>query len=633
MELKFIWIENYRIIENLGINFNHSGKHKFEFSNLKINLLPNICRETFFGENITGVTAIAGQNGSGKSSVCEAVLLSTATYTNGSMGYESTFKGIVCYGNHIFIHQSLKIDNTEALVEANYVIQFFDESPFEKMKHEWRDTFTKGGFVYYSNFLDTRTDIDAVNLVNISTQTSLRKSYLFSTSYPQLSSSSFPIDENRNKDKHGPTQIHELVDGNSIVRFYLNFSEFLPFVNPNILLIKSTYSGNNKWLNLDKIKLDDKQNNFWRLRNILDIEKKIFNTLFDQSLERKMEEKPRVKTEIFKTAIKSLYRFNIKAALSLIDNILPEYDDFYAWVFESTNENLNISSLFKLYDTIVDAGLILDEQEFSPAGMANYYEDVADWRFYLIENIYLPNNAENRKILKSLIDLEAEILRGDGSFRRVTNSKILSLSSGENSFITFFARIFDVIERHRSGHYEKDKLILFIDEAEVAFHPAWKRIFFKKLIDFLVKFNGEYKFQIILTTHSPYLLSDLPSDNVILLKRNKEGKTEILNSSDYKTFGANIHELLATSFFLEDGFMGEFAKNKIEHLISFLNDENQDFTPELAKQLILLIGDDIISDRLMDMYNEKFRVTEIDDESNYTEWLKAELIRVNLKKE
>jgi len=92
-------------------------------------------------------------------------------------------------------------------------------------------------------------------------------------------------------------------------------------------------------------------------------------------------------------------------------------------------------------------------------------------------------------------------------------------------------------------------MLLFIDEAEIGFHPAWKKLFFNWLLDFLNNYTTGDTFQIILTTHSPYLLSDLTSSNILLFKKGDNGNTEIVPSDSFMTFGANIHELLANNFF------------------------------------------------------------------------------------
>ena len=68
---------------------------------------------------------------------------------------------------------------------------------------------------------------------------------------------------------------------------------------------------------------------------------------------------------------------------------------------------------------------------------------------------------------------------------------------------------------------------------------------------------------IIITSHSPFILSDIPKENVIFLKNGK------IENPDIKTFGANIHTLLSDGFFMSDGLMGEFAKSKIEEIKKF----------------------------------------------------------------
>ena len=73
MELIYLYIEDYKNIKNQGFNF--SSKFTCKYDEVKKTLQideKNNHIENFFGENIN-ITAIVGENGSGKSSVLEVI--------------------------------------------------------------------------------------------------------------------------------------------------------------------------------------------------------------------------------------------------------------------------------------------------------------------------------------------------------------------------------------------------------------------------------------------------------------------------------------------------------------------------------------------------------------------------------
>ncbi|KAA6314072.1 hypothetical protein EZS27_035257 [termite gut metagenome] len=96
------------------------------------------------------------------------------------------------------------------------------------------------------------------------------------------------------------------------------------------------------------------------------------------------------------------------------------------------------------------------------------------------------------------------------------------------------------------------------------YHPEWQRTYIHDLLDYMRKINPKdikniKGINVIFVTHSPFILSDIPNSNIVRLEK---GKVKKYNEGE-KTFGANIHDLLASEFFMKKGFMGEFAKQKI----------------------------------------------------------------------
>jgi predicted ATP-binding protein involved in virulence len=158
---------------------------------------------------------------------------------------------------------------------------------------------------------------------------------------------------------------------------------------------------------------------------------------------------------------------------------------------------------------------------------------------------------------------------------------------------------------------QDNNILLLLDEVEVYLHPNWQRQFLKLLINFLSSKYENKKFHIILATHSPFLLSDIPKSNVVFLGGDDEVRIE-------RTFGANIHALLSDSFFMEDGLMGEFAKDKIEDIMDFLNDEKKieeiSTKEEHIKQVIESIGEDLLRRKLLFMYYEKLENKDLEKE-------------------
>lgn len=157
------------------------------------------------------------------------------------------------------------------------------------------------------------------------------------------------------------------------------------------------------------------------------------------------------------------------------------------------------------------------------------------------------------------------------------------MSSGENSMFNLFARLYDAMQKDK-----KDKIILLFDELDCCFHPQWQQEIIASLTKFLRSMYSEREFQIILTTHSPVLLSDIPKENVIFMRKEK-----VVNTKHEQTFAANIASLYYDSFFMEKGSIGEVARKSIAHFLDAISEleEEEREKGEMEENRVIRLAD------------------------------------------
>lgn len=137
------------------------------------------------------------------------------------------------------------------------------------------------------------------------------------------------------------------------------------------------------------------------------------------------------------------------------------------------------------------------------------------------------------------------------------------LSSGEKqqaystSAIVYHLKNLDSVSDDRSSSeraaYPYVQLIL--EEVELYYHPELQRQLVRNVLDGIKQASLRHIkwISICIVTHSPFVLSDIPSTNVLALK--KEGD----ETSKIPCFASNIHEMLKLSFFLKNGTAGDLA--------------------------------------------------------------------------
>ena len=118
--------------------------------------------------------------------------------------------------------------------------------------------------------------------------------------------------------------------------------------------------------------------------------------------------------------------------------------------------------------------------------------------------------------------------------------------------------------------------LLLIDEVDLGLHPEWQRLWISDVLPLISEIlcSDDQELQVIITTHSPIILSDILNQDIIYL-----GDGELQE----KTFGQNIYTLFNNSFFLDD-VQGKFVSDKLAYISNFLNELSSKRQFELTKE-------------------------------------------------
>jgi hypothetical protein len=270
---------------------------------------------------------------------------------------------------------------------------------------------------------------------------------------------------------------------------------------------------------------------------------------------------------------------------------------------------MKIDDFQYLYDFFNSLNQLEDKNKISIEAFIPIYNNHKEAFLKLIEIGYLQTN------FKDDIDREYE-----------------DLSQGERKLFTEHLMIHDAITKT-----EKEDIFVVLDEPDLTLHPDWQRKYLNETIRLLTTHENK-KFHLIITSHSPFILSDIPKENVIFLEKYEDKDNEVKNGNqkvgncknvsdetNIDTFGANIHTLLSHGFFMKDGLMGEFAKSKINEAIDNLHEKSKSLSQKQIKYIIDSIGEPFLQIKLKQMYKEKFG---LDDE---IEELQKQQEEINLK--
>lgn len=579
MELIYMWIKDYKNIKKQG--FNLSSKYIFNYNEDSNKLILEEFREGIFNDKkLIDIIAVIGKNGSGKSNLLEAIkkayLLKLKSDSNSSI--------LVFLKDEEFLVFELNYDFISTLSCESKVpkINFSNENIKEIPKE-----IKNSHLIFYSPVFDFQNEFEKDKIIkDIST------SFLF----------------------------HK--DGNLLI--YKDLVREADFLYHTKIKVEKEPA---------RLKIVVKEYEIENKNHITPIKSNYFNSLYQSWKKDTILENSKASAkgfskhnDEFRENVKKLFknRMNVYLYLGLsncTEDLKNKIEKLHTIIFNDSNDfekdlfSNDIDSLeYKGIETIRNFYTTLNNLP----NECFYYEK--DSFYILIEH-------KNKEIINSFIrGYEAlmnlpskafstgeriEVVTEHSHQNNVTSLMTIprffdfewtpKLSSGEKAYLQLYSRIYNAIKIN-SNRTDNDNLLILIDEGELYFHPEWQRTYIDTLEKFIKalydNFGTKVNYKIILTSHSPFVVSDLPKENVILLG---EEQGELQN-----TFGANIYSLFKNSFFLKSS-LGEFAQNKIKGVINDLSGEFSLSAERLAeiKYIISSIGEPLIKDKLDGMYLKK----------------------------
>jgi hypothetical protein len=176
MALDYIWIKGFRVLKEIGFNLSSSRKFTYNKSSKVLSIREaHNSLGSFFGNHITEVTGLIGENGAGKSSLFEFIVRNLATlHYHESYAIYPDGDFFAIFSKYILIKNKNLISNTDELEAFGY--KFFDygidsnSAIFIRKFEPYKNLV----YVYYSNAFDYKNFVDsASNLTDVSTNSLL----------------------------------------------------------------------------------------------------------------------------------------------------------------------------------------------------------------------------------------------------------------------------------------------------------------------------------------------------------------------------------------------------------------------------------------------------------------------------
>lgn len=630
MKLVYLWVENHKnMIKNQSFRISSSYNIDFdrELNRLCISRNKEYI-ENFYGNNILDVTAIVGENGVGKTTIMKSLynICHSVNPVDDDKEYPPYItKHIVVYeveGHeegepnklivHYFLSKNLKITNVESIPLECIDLRYIKDKSFDQAQKEHDMT-----MVYFTNAFEINHVKGEETLSEFSSwgehkslayspMMLLHKSFVKlrehygSRQYEDglIISDIEQYAQNMTRDFELPYAVAESYNyliavryfPNSIARilpvmrdFKINITEFGQYIKYKEQVARRSFSKmdwNVKFIrnNIYENIIHNYENNLWyKIYVNIICEIALFLCLTWDINFGELEQ-----------------QFQSLASDKAFEALLEQIED--------NEENQSIKSLIKRIKNVqgIDVSVIKHFitivntcKKIGILSTSTWYKQVKNFSIccHNIKDIEISQIVDYGYI--NLIELIIDQYNNlDTVYGRMINIMPQPMSSGEKALINLFATVYLAMKEETSG-----SVLLMVDEIDAFLHPKWQQEILTHITRWINEshFFNNKKVQLVVATHSPIILSDIPKDKIIYLK--EAFKT---CSANEPTFGANISTLFYDSFLMDEGSIGAIARKEIQWAID--NIRNTNLNLDDRRKLVYIIdniGDKFLREKLM----------------------------------
>ncbi len=607
----------------VGKDFNFSSKYKIKYinKNLEIeenkNYIPNFYNINT--NNISNITAVIGKNGSGKTTLLDMITKILC------VGPFREYNFIIAFikNNEIYVYAKEGLINKK--IEHDFKLITFEN---QNIKESICKDITKNtSVVFFSNIVNLRnkqinSSIMKNNFFNISIEEDINKTYI----EPEIELNRKYVNQKFVDQRFVDNRVNREIKNKMTernIKFLLQNNSILKV--ENISLYFKCYQKLGVFTSsLDKLRYYRKNNPVKKSGNYIDKlnysvtkkEKEIYEEIEREILDSHSNKRRTVLYIAYFILIDKFFeelynKINNNDIINLINNEIKKkvkrsraIEMIYQVI--AVIKNIEIDKIKTIYQRSIDSedsitDIVNEFKKFLQEICKKYERTLNNLRV-IIDNHqimvdtfrpYGKGKIQSRKVLHQIMPIISvpneeiktlyKILNSDNNFIEMFNLEFKGLSSGQQALLNMYSSFYDVLDKIE----DKKNVLVLMDEPELYFHPEWQRKYIYFIVEFFNTYYKNKNVQIIFTSNSPYVLSDLNNSSVIMMEKEEENKT----------FAGNIMNLLIDNYFMEDT-IGKFAEEKIKGIVNRV--KNKEVNSDDFK-IIDQIGEDVIRKNIEEM--------------------------------